>query len=75
MIKPWWIILMLRGLQRVPLWSPAYTRGTLVNNIDLPRIVLLGSIRRLPQGPFTDVSSRKSTILVFIHFGGDFHYD
>ena len=50
-------------------------KGTLVNNIDLPRIVLLGSIRRLPQEPFTDVSSRKSTILVFIHFGGDFHYD
>jgi hypothetical protein len=25
-------------------------RGPLVNNIDLSRIVLLGSIRRLPEG-------------------------
>ena len=67
--------IVARGKQQVLLWSPAYTRGPLVNNIDLPRIVLLGSIRRLPQGFFTDVSSHISAILVFIHFGGDFHYD
>lgn len=35
----------------------------------------MGSIRRLRQKPFTDVSSPELTILMFIHFGGDFHYD